>query len=109
MVKILIDRKKILLEILNIEEEIAAMRMNPTYLKIKQNLKHLEERRFGIFTIHIESPDDPDTILTMRSNSREMRETILRYREKYAEFDVQMNKLYSQKARLQDWLFKPAI
>lgn len=104
--KALVDRKDILREILKIEDQINMMKRNPTYIKIKYNLNYLEDRRFGSNILLIASPDDLDTILKMRNNSLEMKNTILRYREMQAEFDVQIDNLQNQKARLQKQLFK---
>lgn len=104
--KALVDRKDILREILKIEDQINMMKRNPIYIKIKYNLNYLEDRRFGSNILLIASPDDLDTILKMRNNSLEMKNTILRYREMQAEFDVQIDNLQNQKARLQKQLFK---
>jgi len=101
----LIDRKNILREILNIEDQINMLRRNPTYLKIKYNLDYLKARRFGSKIVSIASPDDLDKILKMRKYSLEMKNTILRYRERQADFDVQMDNLHNEKGRLQKQLF----
>jgi len=45
----------------------------------------------------------------MKYNSLEMREAISRYRKRQAEFDVQIDGLYDQKARLQKQLFKYVV
>ncbi len=102
----LVDRKDILREILKIEDQISMMKRNPTYLKIRYNLNYLEGRRFGSNILLIASPDDLDTVLKMRNNSLEMKNTILRYKERRAEFDVQIGNLNSEKTRLQKQLFK---
>jgi len=104
-VNVIADRKIILQEILKIEDQIKTMRVNPIYLKIKQSIDSLERAR-GSIIVSIPSPDDPEKILNVRYHSREMRETISRYRERQIEFDVQMDDLYVQKARLQKQLFE---
>ena len=106
MFKVLVHRKDVLREILKIEDQINKMRRNPTYLKIRYNLNYLEGRRFGSNVLLIASPDDLDTVLRMRNNSLKMKDTILRYRERRAEFDVQIDTLFNEKARLQKQLFK---
>ena len=106
MVKSLVDRKNILREILEIEDQITMMKRNPTYLKIMYNLNYLKARRFGSNIVLIASPDDLDKTLKMRNNSLEMKNTILRYREKKAELAVQIDNLHNQKVRLQKQLFK---
>ncbi|KON29925.1 hypothetical protein AC482_05240 [miscellaneous Crenarchaeota group-15 archaeon DG-45] len=102
----LVDRKDVLREILKIEDQINMMKRNPTYLKIRYNLNYLEGRRFGSNILLIASPDDLDTVLKMRNNSLEMKDTILRYKERRAEFDVQIDNLHNEKTRLQKQLFK---
>lgn len=103
--KILINRTAILKEILNIEANIKTIRTDPIYLFIKRTLNHLEKRRFGSTMVSIPSPDDPDTILNIRNNSPKFRETISRFRERQAKFEVQMDELYVLKDNLQKRLF----
>jgi hypothetical protein len=104
-VKILVDRKAILEEILSIEVQIKSMRREPTYLKINRNLNHLEARRYGRNTVHVASPDNLEKTLELKNRSPEMRETISRYKEMQNNFEVQIDNLYVEKARLQDLLF----
>ena len=104
--KVLIDRKSVLREILKIEGKIKSMKRNPRYVRIKSSIFSLESRRFGSQTVSIESPDDPETTLEIRNNSQEMRDTISRYKEMRTEFDDQLDDLLIQKARLQKQLFR---
>lgn len=104
--KVLVDRKSLLREIIKIEGEIKMKRRDPTYVWIKHSIFSLETRRFGSHTISIASPDDPDTILEMRNNSQEMRDTLSRYKEMRTEFDDQVDVLVVRKAKLQRQLFE---
>jgi len=104
-VKLLTDRKKILLEILHLEAEINTLRKNPTYRKNKHYLSLLDGSRFGSSTISIPSPDDPSMTLRIKKNSREMNEIRSKYRVSQSEFNEQMDELHSQKGRLQEQLF----
>ncbi|MBA7694985.1 hypothetical protein ES703_103602 [subsurface metagenome] len=106
MVKFLIDRKSILLEILKIEGEIKTMNRNPRFVKIKRNIDSIETRRFGARTVSVEAPDDMGTILELRNNSQEMKNTISRYREMWTDFDNQINQMIVRKTRLQGQLFE---
>jgi len=81
------------------------MRREPTYLKIKHNLNHLEARRYGRITVHVASPDNLEKTLELKNKSPKMRETISRYKEIQNNFEVQMDNLYVEKVRLQDLLF----
>ena len=104
----MVDRKSILDEIIKIEGQINTIRRDPTYLKVKSNLNYLESRRRGRTTF-IASPEDLEKTLEMKNNSLLMRETILRYRERQRDFDVQMDNLLIEKVRLREQLFKQAI
>ena len=103
--KFLTDRTKILLEILNLEVKINTLRKNPAYLKNKHYLNLLDGSRFGTVMISIPSPDEPSRMLSIRKNSREMKEIRLKYGVSQSEFNVQMDDLHSQKDRLREQLF----
>jgi len=96
----------VLKEILDIEIKIKTMKADPAYLFIKRNLNHLETIRFGSSVVSIPSPDDPGLILNFKYNSPEFRKTISRYRERRAEFELQMDTLFVLKAELQKRLFR---
>ncbi len=104
--KVLVDRKSLLREILRIEGEIKMKRRDPRYVWIKHNIFSLESRRFGSHTVSIASPDDPETTLEMRNNSQEMRDTLSRYKEMRTEFTDQLDDLVVRKAKLQKQLFE---
>ena len=101
----LTDRTKISLEILHLEGKINILRKNPAYLKNKHYLNLLEGSRFGSSMISIPSPDEPSIMLRIRKNSREMKEIRSEYGLSQSNFNVQMDDLHSQKARLQEQLF----
>ena len=100
------DRTKILLKIINLEAKITTLRKNPAYLKNKHYLNLLDGSRFGSSMISIPSPDEPSKMLRIRKNSREMKEIRSKYGVNQSELNVQMDDLHSQKARLQEQLFK---
>ena len=104
-VKFLTNRKKILLEILQLEEKINMLGKNPTYRKNKYYLNLLDGSRFGSSMISIPSPDEPTIMLRIKTNSREMKEIRSKYGVSQSEFNMQMDELHSQKARLQEQLF----
>ena len=104
--KVLVDRKSLLREILRIEGEIKIKRRDPKYVWIKHNIFSLETRRFGSHTVSIASPDDPETTLEMRNNSQEMRDTLSRYKEMRTEFTDQLDELVVRKTKLQRQLFE---
>jgi hypothetical protein len=101
----LLDRNKILEDILELEAQMKVMNKNPAHKVIKRNLRYLEEKRFGSKEITVDSPDDLGVKLSMRRNSQEFKNTILRYRAKQTVFNEQMNVLTSRRKRLIKQLF----
>ena len=81
------------------------MKKNPAHKVTQRNLRDLEEKRFGSKVITVDSPEDLGVKLSMRRNSLEFENTILRYREKQTEFNEQMNVLTSRRKRLIKQLF----
>ena len=107
--KLLIDRKKILLEILNLEVEINELMKDPIYIKNKHYLNLLEGERFGSAMILVPSPDDPSKMLRIRNNSQEMRAIRSKYRVSQSGFDGQLDELHNKKDRLQGQLFNRTL
>jgi hypothetical protein len=107
-VKILVGRKGLLDEIMRIEYQLSSMKRDPTYLKIKRNLNHLEVRRFGRVNVYVASPDNLEETLEIKNRSPEMREATSRYKEMRDDFNIQIHDLYVEKMRLQEQLFAHA-
>ena len=103
--RLIIDRKKILIEILNLEVKISTLRKDPEYRKNKHYLNLLGGSRFGSSMISIPSPDDPSKMLRIKNNSQEMKEMRLKYRVSQSEFNLQMDELHNKKGRLQEQLY----
>jgi hypothetical protein len=101
-----LDRKSLLNEIMRIDGRISSLRRDNRYLTIKRDLGYLETRRYGQSMVSVVSPDDVEKSLEIRINSPLMRETITRYRKILNDFDVQMDRLHMEKAKLQEQLFK---
>ena len=104
--KVLIDRKSVLRQILKIDGEIKTLRRNPRYVRIKHNIHSIESRRFGSRIISIAVPDDPENVLEIKNNSQEMRDTLSRYKDMQTEYIVQLDDLAVRKANLQRQLFE---
>ena len=102
---VLLDRNKILEDILDLESQMSIMKKDPAHKVIKRNLGYLEEKRFGSRDITVDSLDDLGVKLSMRRNSLEFENIVLRYREKQTEFNEQMNVLTSRRLRLIKQLF----
>jgi hypothetical protein len=102
---VLLDRNKILEDILEIEAQMKVMKKNPAYIVTQRNLRYLEEKRFGSKVITVDSPEELGVKLSMRRNSPEFENTILRYREKQVMFDEQIKELGSRRVHLIKQLF----
>ena len=102
---VLLDRNKILEDILDLESQMSIMKKDPAHKVIQRNLGYLEEKRFGSRDITVDSPEDLGVKLSMRRNSLEFKNTILRYKEKQTEFNEQMNVLTSRRKKLIKQLF----
>ena len=101
----LLDRNKILEDILDLESQISIMKKNPAHKLTQRNLRYLEEKRFGSKSVTVASPEDHSVSLSVRRSSEEFKDIILRYREKQTEFNEKMNALTSRRKRLIKQLF----
>ncbi len=99
------SKASILQDILKIDEEIDRIRRDSTYRKIKRNLMRLEGRSFRAPIVTTDNPDDLDETIRMRRNSKEMKETLRRYRERRLEFEERINQLLRRKKNLEEQLF----
>lgn len=102
---VLINRKALLREILQIERDIKKMKRNPRYVRIKSNINNLESKRFGSQIVSISAPDNPEITLEIRNNSQKMKDIILKYKEMRSEFDDRLDELVIRKSQLQKQLF----
>ena len=101
----LTDKAFVLEEILKIEDEIKQLKMDTAYLKIRGNLKILEDSSFGNSPITTLSPDNLDIKIETRRHSEEIKGIIRRYREKQNEYEEKINGLYSRKRMLEKQIF----
>lgn len=99
------NKASILEEILKIDDEIMRLKTDTNYLKIRRNLKKLENIGFGNPVITVPSPDDMDVNVRMQKRSKEMKGFIHRYRERQQAYDEKINQLYVQKRDLEKKLF----
>ena len=99
------DKAFVLEEILKIEDEIKQLKMDTAYLKIRGNLKILEDSSFGNSQITTLSPDNMDIKIETRRHSEERKDIIRRYREKQNEFEEKINGLYNRKRMLEKQIF----
>lgn len=99
-------KASILEEILKIDDEIRQIKKDSTYMKIKRNLRKLENAGFGTPIITAPSPENMDEKIEVRRRSKEMKEAIQRYRERRSEFEDRINWLYSRRTQLEKRIFE---
>ena len=93
-------------EILEVEVEIKQIRMNPTYMKIVQNLKQLNRMGFSNPVMTIPSPDDLNKNLEVRRHSKNMNEIKYKYEERQLEYEKKINDLHKRRKNLEKQLFR---
>lgn len=99
------NKAAILEEILKIEDEIKQIKTDTTYLKIRRNLRNLENVGFGNRIVTIQSPDDLEVDMKIPRRSKEMKDIIRRYRERRLKFEEKIQRLYGRRKRLEKRLF----
>ena len=99
------NKASLLEEILKIDKEIMRLKTDTKYLKIRRNLKKLENISFGNPVVIVSSPDDLDVEVRMQRRSKEMKGFIHRYRERQQAYDEKIDQLYTQKKDLEEKLF----
>lgn len=102
---LLLDRNRVLGDILSIDSQIRTMKRDPVYVEIQRNLSFLEGKRFGSNVITVTSPDDADVKLSMRRNSSEFKNIMTTYRERRTEFREKLRTLSRKRAGLYQQLF----
>jgi len=99
------NKASILEMILNVEGEINRLRRDPTYMKIKNNLKKLERTNYGNYIVYTHSPDDLERKIEVRKRSKEMAAIKDRYLERLLEFDEKLDSLHRDRKNLEKQLF----
>ncbi|MBM3292124.1 hypothetical protein FJY84_05550 [Candidatus Bathyarchaeota archaeon] len=98
-------RRILLLQLLDIEKAINDIELNTHFRKLKRNLKNLETYSGGSRKIRIDSPDNLNETLELRSNSNDMQITIEKYRENLNKYVIKLEGLYQEKNELKKQLF----
>lgn len=82
------------------------MRKDPTYMKIRNNLKKLDRTYIGSHIVYIHSPDDLERKIEVRKRSKEMTAIKERFQERLLEFDEKLDSLHRNRKSLEKQLFK---
>lgn len=105
MVNHISDKTSILEEILKIENEINRLKKDPTYMKIKNNLKKLEGTNIRNRIVYILSPDDLEKKIEVRKCSKKMKSIKERFQEQLLGFDKNLGSLRRDRKNLVKQLF----
>ena len=99
------SKSSILEEILKIDYEINQLKTDTAYLKFRKNLKKLENTTFGKAFVTTPDPDNLKDEIKLRRRSKEIKDVILRYKDKCLEYEEKIDELYRRKLKLKDRLF----
>jgi len=99
------SRKSTLIKIMEIDDEIKRIKSDPTYRRVRRNLRILKESRTGGRLIRVRSPDDLESFIMVRRNSDEMKEVISKYEDMVEKYDKRVRSLAREKAELEKDLF----
>ena len=91
---------------MQIEKEIKNINTDKEYRQILRNMKIMDHLTVGSRNIDIESPDDMDTIITVRRRSQEAKEVAESYELKLQKFSSRIQELKNEKAGLEKQLFR---
>jgi len=90
---------------MEIDDEIKRIKSDPTYRRVRRNLRILKESRTGGRLIRVRSPDDLESFIMVRRNSDEMKEVISKYEDMVEKYDKRVRSLAREKAELEKDLF----
>jgi hypothetical protein len=99
------SRTKMLMKIIEIDDEIGRIMSDQTYRRARRNLRILKNSNFGSRMIRVQSPEDKKKYLEVRRSSREMEEITSIYEEIVEGYTKRMNELTRQKSVLKKELF----
>ncbi|MGD2201550.1 MAG: hypothetical protein PVJ38_07965 [Candidatus Bathyarchaeota archaeon] len=91
--------------VLKIDDEVIKLKNDPTYRKIRKNLKKLEQRNFGLRTLSIPAPHDLNKTIEIQKYSDEMDAVKEKYRDRLFEFESKLDSLYQEKRDLKKKIF----
>jgi hypothetical protein len=99
------SRAKMLMKIMEIDDEINNIKSDQTYRRARRNLRILRNSRFRSKMIRVQSPEDKRKYLRVRQSSKEMEKIKSIYEDIVARYTQRMNELTKQKTMLSEKLF----
>jgi vacuolar-type H+-ATPase subunit E/Vma4 len=99
------QRNTTLLRVLEIESKIKDIEHGEEYLRVKREIKVLENARNSSGNIVVSSPKDTDTLVEIRKNSAEVKEFLDAYQVKMKSISDRIDSLNAEKSSLKRKLF----
>ena len=90
---------------MRIDRRISRLNRDNEFMKIKQNIRRMENPPFGKRSIRILSPDDLETELTIRKKTRRWNIIRNKYAVMRQEFEDRISSLHKQRDELEYKLF----
>ncbi len=94
------QRRTSLLRVLEIESNIKDIEHGDEYLRVKREIKLLENARNGSGRIVVSSPEDMSTTVELRKNSADVEQYLSRYRVRMRGVSDRIDSLNFEKSNL---------
>ena len=99
------QRNNSLLRVLEIESKIKDIEHGEEYLRVKREIRVLENARNSIGKIVVSSPEDNGTLVELRKNSADVMEFLNAYRGRMRSISDRIDSLNDEKSSLKRELF----
>jgi hypothetical protein len=90
---------------MEIEKRLHNLENDPRYREMQSNLKVLETSVIGSRHVRIGTPENLDSMVELRRNSKEMDDLIQRYKNNLEKYQTRIDSLNREKKQLQKELF----
>ncbi|MCX6649168.1 MAG: hypothetical protein NTV61_07245 [Candidatus Bathyarchaeota archaeon] len=101
------QRRTNLLRVLEIESKIKDIEHGDEYLRVKREIKVLENAHGGGGILTVTSPDDINEVVELRKNSVDVANYLTKYKGKMQTVMDRIDLLNDEKSKLKSELFKP--
>ena len=93
------------MRIMEIEKRLHNLESDPKYREMQSNLKILEGNVIGSRHVRIGTPENLESMVELRRNSKEMEDLIQRYKNNLEKYQTRIDSLNKEKNQLQKELF----
>jgi hypothetical protein len=101
------QRRTNLLRVLEIESKIKDIEHGDEYLRVKREIKVLENAKGGGGILTVTSPDDINEVVELRKNSVDVEAYLTKYKGRLQTVTDRIDLLNNEKAKLKSELFNP--